>query len=632
MEGDLNMLCSVIWMLLDAAWLAVGALCAHLLTSGADVPWQAWEIAVASLGSAGQVLGFLLSGLYSPRHHPGWRTVPAWVVAIALITVVAILQLLIALNVQSPNMLLWLDTWFALSLALMVASRLALARWLRRGAPRRRVVIAGQARHLSRWSQATEHDEYRVVAAACLDGTEEECAALAGIPPVGDIAALTRLARERGFDELWLALPMAEKDAIQAYVVAMQHHFVNIRLVAEAQQLPLFNPAATTIGDAAFIDLVTSPRPDGTFWLKPLFDRLFAVAVLLCLSPLLLVLGMAVKLSSPGPVFFRQRRLGVDGREFTILKFRSMRVHAEQAGTITQASKHDARVTAVGRLLRRTSLDELPQFINVLLGQMSVVGPRPHALEHDDLYMRLIDGYMYRYGNPLYEKGGLVTTPQARKGFADYVYWLATQLKGQVRYYEIWNEWNIGTGSTAHPRVAGSVGDYAALVKAAAAAIRRADPAAKIVAGGATNTDTAWFEAFGASGALDAIDGVSIHPYDYGKPFGLHTPEAAMAWVSLVQRRLTAANGGRPVTMYVTEIGWPAHRRGYRPEVVADYLTRFLRLARSDPHVAGVWWYDLVNDGSDPDSREDRFGLFDETFRPLPALHALKAFLDHPQP
>lgn len=236
------------------------------------------------------------------------------------------------------------------------------------------------------------------------------------------------------------------------------------------------------------------------------------------------------------------------------------------------------------------------------------------------------------YGNALYEDGGLVTTPQARRAFADYAHWLATQLKGQVRYYEIWNEWNIGTGSTAKPRVAGSVEDYAALVKVAADAIRRADPAAKIIAGGATNTDTAWFDAFGATGVLDAIDGVSIHPYNYGKPLGLHTPEAAMAWVSLVQRRLTEHHHGRPVRMYITEIGWPAHTRGYRPEVVADYLARLLRLARKDPHVAGVWWYDLIDDGDDPANREHRFGLFDRQYRPSPALHALKAFIEHPDP
>jgi len=119
--------------------------------------------------------------------------------------------------------------------------------------------------------------------------------------------------------------------------------------------------------------------------------------VLLFLLPLFGILALCVKASSPGSVFFRQRRKGVNGKEFDILKFRSMHVHCEPRGQLTQACRNDRRITPVGRFLRKTSLDELPQFINVLLGHMSVVGPRPHALEHDHFYMHLIDGYMYRY-------------------------------------------------------------------------------------------------------------------------------------------------------------------------------------------------------------------------------------------
>ncbi len=119
--------------------------------------------------------------------------------------------------------------------------------------------------------------------------------------------------------------------------------------------------------------------------------------MLLGTSPLLIVIAVLVKLSSPGPVFFKQKRKGIDGREFEIYKFRSMKVHAETPGRVTQARKGDKRVTRVGAFLRRTSLDELPQFINVLKGEMSVVGPRPHALEHDDIYKDLVKGYMYRY-------------------------------------------------------------------------------------------------------------------------------------------------------------------------------------------------------------------------------------------
>lgn len=130
---------------------------------------------------------------------------------------------------------------------------------------------------------------------------------------------------------------------------------------------------------------------------KEFFDRSFAAFALLVLMPLIIAIALAVKRSSPGPVFFRQKRRGQGGREFRIYKFRTMRQHVEPAGQVTQAKKGDPRVTRVGSFLRRTSLDELPQFINVLKGEMSVVGPRPHATEHDEIYRGLVENYMQRY-------------------------------------------------------------------------------------------------------------------------------------------------------------------------------------------------------------------------------------------
>jgi putative colanic acid biosynthesis UDP-glucose lipid carrier transferase len=118
--------------------------------------------------------------------------------------------------------------------------------------------------------------------------------------------------------------------------------------------------------------------------------------ILALLVPLLLVIALGVKLSSPGPVIFRQRRYGLDGKEITVYKFRSMMV-CEDGGEIRQAQKGDSRMTRFGAFLRRTSLDELPQFINVLQGRMSIVGPRPHAVSHNEMYRKLIKGYMVRH-------------------------------------------------------------------------------------------------------------------------------------------------------------------------------------------------------------------------------------------
>jgi len=122
----------------------------------------------------------------------------------------------------------------------------------------------------------------------------------------------------------------------------------------------------------------------------------FSLAILILISPLLAAIAVGIKGSSPGPILFRQRRYGVDGRKIVVYKFRTMTV-AEDGDVVRQATRNDSRVTRFGAFLRRSSLDELPQFINVLQGRMSVVGPRPHAIAHNELYRKLIRGYMIRH-------------------------------------------------------------------------------------------------------------------------------------------------------------------------------------------------------------------------------------------
>ena len=129
---------------------------------------------------------------------------------------------------------------------------------------------------------------------------------------------------------------------------------------------------------------------------KRVSDFVLASAILALISPLMIAIAIGVKLSSPGPVLFKQRRYGVDGRKIVVYKFRTMTV-VEDGEVIKQATKNDERITRFGAFLRRTSADELPQFINVLQGRMSVVGPRPHAVAHNELYRKLIRGYMIRH-------------------------------------------------------------------------------------------------------------------------------------------------------------------------------------------------------------------------------------------
>jgi Undecaprenyl-phosphate glucose phosphotransferase len=213
-----------------------------------------------------------------------------------------------------------------------------------------------------------------------------------------DIDAFAAYVRSSDLHELWLALPLSQERTILRMVGEFRNDLVNIRFMPDVRSLALFDTSGIIdlLGVPA-INLIASPLSANALLKKDLFDRVFAACALIGLAPLMIAIAIAVKLSSPGPVFFKQKRKGADGRVFTIYKFRSMRMHKEEPGVVKQAVRQDPRVTKVGAFLRRTSLDELPQFFNVLWGDMSVVGPRPHALEHDDLYRKVVAGYIHRY-------------------------------------------------------------------------------------------------------------------------------------------------------------------------------------------------------------------------------------------
>jgi putative colanic acid biosynthesis UDP-glucose lipid carrier transferase len=152
----------------------------------------------------------------------------------------------------------------------------------------------------------------------------------------------------------------------------------------------------STVCGTPVISVCESPFRAFDGVVKRISDLVFSLLILALISPLMIGIALAVRLTSPGPIIFKQRRYGQDGQEILVYKFRSMTV-TEDGGVVTQATRNDARITPLGGLLRRTSMDELPQFINVLQGRMSIVGPRPHAVAHNELYRKLIKGYMVRH-------------------------------------------------------------------------------------------------------------------------------------------------------------------------------------------------------------------------------------------
>src|SRR5437762_1428697 len=198
-------------------------------------------------------------------------------------------------------------------------------------------------------------------------------------------------------EQVWIALPLRAGDRVARLLQDLVSLNVKVRFVPDIFGFQLLNHSFTEICGLPVVNISESPFSGLKGALKWVEDKALALIILALISPLLVVIALGIKLGSPGPVIFRQRRGGLDNREIIVWKFRTMTVHDEaKIGEVPQARKNDPRVTPFGAFLRRTSMDELPQFINVLTGDMSVVGPRPHPLWLNDFHRDKIPRYMLR--------------------------------------------------------------------------------------------------------------------------------------------------------------------------------------------------------------------------------------------
>ncbi|MGQ9427253.1 undecaprenyl-phosphate glucose phosphotransferase [Gilvimarinus sp. F26214L] len=214
---------------------------------------------------------------------------------------------------------------------------------------------------------------------------------------LGDLSRLRDLLKEHRVSRVYIALPAEKTSEIESLYVDLLDANVDVVWVPDIANLMLLNHSVQSVGGLPVVHLNESPLTShpGSALLKLLVDRVLAALGIIVLSPVLIATAIAVKCSSSGPILFRQKRHGWNGNIIEVLKFRSMYVH--QDSHVKQAQKGDPRVTPVGRFIRRTSIDELPQLFNVLKGEMSLVGPRPHAVAHNDYYADKIRAYMARH-------------------------------------------------------------------------------------------------------------------------------------------------------------------------------------------------------------------------------------------
>lgn len=255
---------------------------------------------------------------------------------------------------------------------------------------------------------------------------------------LGGLDDVVSYIQKHNIEMVFISLPMSSQPRIQKLMDELPDTTSSIYFLPDIYIFDLMQARFEYIGDVPVVAMNESPFIGIDGVVKSVSDFVLAALIIVLLSPLMVCIALAVKITSPGPVIFKQRRYGLNGEEIIVYKFRSMTV-TEDGATIQQAKQNDQRLTKIGGFLRRTSLDELPQFFNVLEGKMSIVGPRPHAVAHNELYRKLIKGYMLRH----MAKPGITGWAQVNgwRGETDVLEKMKARIEHDLYYLKNWSIW-----------------------------------------------------------------------------------------------------------------------------------------------------------------------------------------------
>jgi len=358
-------------------------------------------------GTVLALVSFQLAGLYriSVLQRPlrqASRLVMTWTGVAAVLLALGFL-----LKASDQISRVWFVGWYFAALGAMFIMRGAMTglirHWMRIGRLERRVVIVGggeHGRHLIEALKASPEPDIRICGVFDDRRDDRVSKEVAGYPMLGTVDELVRFARSNRIDLLIMALPISAERRVLEMMRKLWVLPVDIRLSALDMPLRMTSATYSYVGNVPFFNLYDKPLSDWDYVLKTLEDRALAAIFLALLSPLLAVIAIAIKIDSKGPVFFKQRRYGFNNELIEVYKFRTLRHEQTDANAARLVTANDDRVTRVGRFLRRSSFDELPQFITALKGDMSIVGPRPHAIlakAGDELYGDVVDGYFARH-------------------------------------------------------------------------------------------------------------------------------------------------------------------------------------------------------------------------------------------
>jgi len=332
----------------------------------------------------------------------------------------------------------WGLSWYALGLFVLVGFRVLLRLVLRtlrqHGYNQRQIILIGTESSVNQVIQNLENAPWAGLEIVGVFIDSKDGVKSLTVPCLGSIDEVGSKIGTLILDQVWIALPLNMEETVHGILHDLRHSTIDIRYVPDLFGMRLINHSVSIVAGLSVLNLSASPMVGISRFAKEAEDRGLALLILILISPLLLLIAAGVKVSSPGPAFYRQERVGWNGRSFTMLKFRSMPTDNEHEGARWGGAK-EKETTRFGALLRKTSLDELPQFINVLKGEMSIVGPRPERTMFVDEFKDDIPGYMKKH----MVKAGITGWAQVNglRGDTD----LNKRIELDLFYVENWTVW-----------------------------------------------------------------------------------------------------------------------------------------------------------------------------------------------
>ncbi|MEC9346952.1 MAG: undecaprenyl-phosphate glucose phosphotransferase [Pseudomonadota bacterium] len=430
--------------LFDLVLILVAGWAAYWMRHGSPELPVPYLVAIG-IGMVVAANAFQVAGLYNFDHvrNPAGqftRLAGSWITVAMLLIVAGFFS-----KTSADYSRIWLATWLVLSFLSLAGFRIALSwrivTWQRDGILVRNVVIVGHGEPVNRLVRhvVSAPPEFGVRLLGVFNDLPDAAPLPPDTPVLGDADDLMRYLREASVQEVVVAVPWSEEERIGKLLDRLREVPVDVTLAPEPFAYRMMDRRIEHLSGLPLTVVQERPLAGWNYIIKGVEDRLLALLILILISPLMAVIAILIRLDSPGPALFRQQRYGFNNNVFTVYKFRSMRNDAGDSRGGRQATKGDPRITRIGAFIRKTSLDELPQIFNVLQGDMSLVGPRPHAVAHNEEYAGIIDQYLGRHK----VKPGITGWAQIHglRGETDTPEKMAMRVQYDLYYIDNWSLW-----------------------------------------------------------------------------------------------------------------------------------------------------------------------------------------------